>query len=312
MLLRLLSGCPLLKRLTLTYDDNFSTRVTNLFKCLPVLEYLSISSFIASCYSLVPNELPTTLVHLKYLRMECACIGHDEWLGFFVFLIGSFPNLEKLKLVMLNTSYAFRVLMDVVEFIYTTVSKSKLGNAQIPQLKLEQSYNRGLIRTTMKGTTMEGYSLEFVVGKLGKMTRNFTLYSDGETLIDRGKSTIIDLFKCLPVIEYLSLSSNIVECFVPQRLPKKLPTTLIHLKGLFLNSVCFSHKYGLHFLALLIRSSPNLEKLQLDTDTLEHSRCSAFPFLYNQTLVVIFFRILGKMEILSSRKRMEWINQSVR
>ncbi|KAJ0903590.1 putative leucine-rich repeat domain superfamily [Helianthus annuus] len=96
-LLRLLSSCPLLKRLTLNYDDNFYTSVTNLFKCLPVLEYLSVWSFIASFP--LPNELPTMLVHLKYLRMEYACSGHEEWLDFFVFFIRSFPNLEKLTLV---------------------------------------------------------------------------------------------------------------------------------------------------------------------------------------------------------------------
>ncbi|KAK1429022.1 hypothetical protein QVD17_11221 [Tagetes erecta] len=93
------------------------------------------------------------------------------------------------------------------------------------------------------------------------LLKSFTLDNDG-SLMDGGKSTIVDLFKCLPVIEYLSISSNIVECFEPERLPKRLLTTLIHLKCLDMD-VCFSHKYKLPFFVLLIRSSPNLEKLNL-------------------------------------------------
>ncbi|KAM0045028.1 putative FBD domain, leucine-rich repeat domain superfamily, F-box-like domain superfamily [Helianthus debilis subsp. tardiflorus] len=69
-------------------------------------------------------------------------------------------------------------------------------------------------------------------------------------LYDDGGSTIADLFECLPD-------------FLPRRFPKKLPTSLVHLKYLCVDTLCFSHIYGLPFLALLIRSAPNLEKLKL-------------------------------------------------
>ncbi|GKC66605.1 F-box/FBD/LRR-repeat protein-like protein, partial [Tanacetum coccineum] len=46
----------------------------------------------------------------------------------------------------------------------------------------------------------------------------------------------------------------------------KLPTALVHLKYVYVDYMCFLDKYGhygLPFVALLIRSSPNLEKLKL-------------------------------------------------
>ncbi|KAK9078994.1 hypothetical protein SSX86_000663 [Deinandra increscens subsp. villosa] len=93
--------------------------------------------------------------------------------------------------------------------------------------------------------------------------KRLTLESDSSTISDSGHTTIDKLFECLPVIEHLSISFFIVKCFVPERLPKELPTALVHLKYLSLNHVCFIHIYGLRFLALLIRSCPNLEKLKL-------------------------------------------------
>ncbi|KAK1429024.1 hypothetical protein QVD17_11223 [Tagetes erecta] len=96
------------------------------------------------------------------------------------------------------------------------------------------------------------------------LLKRLTLYCDAATLYDNNDSTIVDLFKCLPVIEHLSLWFYIVMCFVPERLPKELPTPLVHLKYLCMEDMCFSHKYSLPFLVLLIRSSPNLEKLRLE------------------------------------------------
>ncbi|KAM0045026.1 putative FBD domain, leucine-rich repeat domain superfamily, F-box-like domain superfamily [Helianthus debilis subsp. tardiflorus] len=93
--------------------------------------------------------------------------------------------------------------------------------------------------------------------------KRLMLYCDGGTISDSRRTTIVDLFKCVPMIEFLSVRFFIVTCFVPERLPKVLPTPLVDLKYLCMDHFCFSHKYGLPFLALLIRSFPNLEKFKL-------------------------------------------------
>ncbi|XP_021971138.1 uncharacterized protein LOC110866143 [Helianthus annuus] len=56
---------------------------------------------------------------------------------------------------------------------------------------------------------------------------------------------------------------------------------MVHLKYLHMEWVWFRHKYVVPFLVLLIRSSPNLEKLKLeifpDDDLFEESETGSFP-----------------------------------
>ncbi|KAJ0714026.1 putative FBD domain, leucine-rich repeat domain superfamily, F-box-like domain superfamily [Helianthus annuus] len=95
------------------------------------------------------------------------------------------------------------------------------------------------------------------------LLKRLTLGHGMTILYDVEGSTIVDLFECVPVIECLYVVVFGVEYFLPKRLPKKLPTPLVHLKYLCVDTLCFTHIYGLPFLALLIRSAPNLEKLKL-------------------------------------------------
>nr|GEV92176.1 hypothetical protein [Tanacetum cinerariifolium] len=80
-------------------------------------------------------------------------------------------------------------------------------------------------------------------------------------------SNIINLFECLPVVETLYISFSIIQLFessVHGRIPRELPTALIHLKYLNLNCVVFHHKDVFSVLVLVIKSSSNLEKLKID------------------------------------------------
>ncbi|GKB30318.1 F-box/FBD/LRR-repeat protein-like protein [Tanacetum coccineum] len=79
-------------------------------------------------------------------------------------------------------------------------------------------------------------------------------------------STITDLFECLPLIEQLSISFGIIQSFLQDRVPRELPTALNHLKRLYIDVVQFTHKDVLSILVLVIRSSPNLEKLRVLDD----------------------------------------------
>ncbi|XP_071695394.1 F-box/FBD/LRR-repeat protein At1g13570-like [Rutidosis leptorrhynchoides] len=77
---------------------------------------------------------------------------------------------------------------------------------------------------------------------------------------------IIELLEYLPVIENLTIYLWHMLC--TRELPRELSTPLYHLKYMYLYDLllgdgeCF---YGMPLLALLIRSSPNLEKLKLRT-----------------------------------------------
>lgn len=76
-------------------------------------------------------------------------------------------------------------------------------------------------------------------------------------------SNIIELFECFPVIETLQIFDSVIQRFNKGVVPRQLPTSLAHLKYFCLEEIFFGDSYCLPFLGLLMRSSPNLEKLDL-------------------------------------------------
>ncbi|KAJ0639556.1 putative leucine-rich repeat domain superfamily, F-box-like domain superfamily [Helianthus annuus] len=77
------------------------------------------------------------------------------------------------------------------------------------------------------------------------------------------KCTIYELLKCLPVIEDLTISIDACEWLVLDSVPQELPISLIHLKYIRLDGMSFVEGSRLAFLLVLIRCSPNLEKIKL-------------------------------------------------
>ncbi|GJY13265.1 F-box/FBD/LRR-repeat protein [Tanacetum coccineum] len=91
-----------------------------------------------------------------------------------------------------------------------------------------------------------------------------------------GGPTISEIFECLPVIETFSISLELIRVFrdiAMHEVPRELSTTLIHLKYLRIDGVYFTSEAELSVLALLIKSSPNLEKLKVwDNSNFEISK----------------------------------------
>nr|XP_043636742.1 F-box/FBD/LRR-repeat protein At1g13570-like [Erigeron canadensis]XP_043636743.1 F-box/FBD/LRR-repeat protein At1g13570-like [Erigeron canadensis] len=103
------------------------------------------------------------------------------------------------------------------------------------------------------------------------LLKSFTLLTgcDGDIHITNNEdefedATIIDLFKYLPVIEHFAFCVSDIRCFGGGALPQALAAPLVHLKSLCLERMCFLEQDWLCFLVLMIRSSPNLEKLKLE------------------------------------------------
>ncbi|XP_076928329.1 F-box/FBD/LRR-repeat protein At1g13570-like, partial [Bidens hawaiensis] len=111
-----------------------------------------------------------------------------------------------------------------------------------------------------------GISIETLLHLLSNSPslKSFSLLMLEENIIGPENSTMIELFKCLPVIEHLSIWSNIILWFVSDLVPQELPTSLIHLKSFCFEQMTFQDGYGLTFLAVLIKNSPNLEKIDLE------------------------------------------------
>nr|XP_043639682.1 F-box/FBD/LRR-repeat protein At1g13570-like [Erigeron canadensis] len=74
----------------------------------------------------------------------------------------------------------------------------------------------------------------------------------------------IELFECLPLIEHLTTSVALFDlCLNKDAAPQKLPTSLVHLRYMCLEDIRIPGHNGLSCLALLIKPSPNLEKINL-------------------------------------------------
>ncbi|XP_076895551.1 F-box/FBD/LRR-repeat protein At1g13570-like [Bidens hawaiensis] len=98
--------------------------------------------------------------------------------------------------------------------------------------------------------------------------KSFSLLMIEEGIIGPERSTMIELFECLPRIEHLTVRSDITQWFVPDLVPHELPISLIHLKHFSLEEMSFYNDgYGLTFLAILIKNSPNLEEIELEVQS---------------------------------------------
>ncbi|XP_071697850.1 F-box/FBD/LRR-repeat protein At1g13570-like [Rutidosis leptorrhynchoides] len=130
------------------------------------------------------------------------------------------------------------------------------------------------------------------------------------TVDETDDSTIINLFECLPVIRNLSLFSEVIKSFAQGGVPQKLPTALIHLKYLCIENISFIHIQGLPILGLLIRSSPNLEKLKIgikeDSLNLEYSLYDKAEICYSldvDNYLDIWLENLNELEIINMTNR---------
>ncbi|KAJ0667135.1 putative FBD domain-containing protein [Helianthus annuus] len=87
---------------------------------------------------------------------------------------------------------------------------------------------------------------------------------NNDDLLDNENPSIMELFKCLPMIENLTTWGYIIPSFVQALVPEEPPTLLIHLKYIYIDYMCFVDGYGMPFLAVLLKCSPNLEKIKLE------------------------------------------------
>ncbi|GJU08827.1 F-box/FBD/LRR-repeat protein-like protein [Tanacetum coccineum] len=99
--------------------------------------------------------------------------------------------------------------------------------------------------------------------------KNVTLEIDSRYIDIDESTTIINLFESLRMIESLSIQFTVLELFVYDRAPRELRALLSHLKYFYTHEIPFTQKCGLSCLVLLIRNSPNLEKLEIDNRMLD-------------------------------------------
>ncbi|KAM0003285.1 putative F-box domain, RST domain, leucine-rich repeat domain superfamily [Helianthus debilis subsp. tardiflorus] len=98
VLLRFIYNCPQLKDFTLTGNENI-LRDVGILTLLSVYLWLSVSCF-ATGVMLMPQKLPTSLVHLKYLCLTGLSFARETDLLSALLLVTSPPNIDTIVLEM--------------------------------------------------------------------------------------------------------------------------------------------------------------------------------------------------------------------
>ncbi|XP_076883942.1 F-box/FBD/LRR-repeat protein At1g13570-like [Bidens hawaiensis] len=146
-LLHLLSNSPSIKSFTFfteaEYIGNEYCTLIRLFECLPVIEHLTTSDLILSWLVLdaVPEEHPTSPVHLKYLCFKDLSFSYDGSASTpLAALIKCCPNLEKIKLVV-SLLYHSHVndCTAILKEMYSDVWLEHLKELEIEDLGNEKS-----------------------------------------------------------------------------------------------------------------------------------------------------------------------------
>ncbi|KAI3818342.1 hypothetical protein L1987_12147 [Smallanthus sonchifolius] len=94
--------------------------------------------------------------------------------------------------------------------------------------------------------------------------KDFTLIGDEKHLMGCWNSDFAELFESLPLVECLCMSCYPIKCFATGVMPRKLPTSLVHIKYLHLLGLSFAREVDLLSALLLVTSSPNIETIILE------------------------------------------------
>nr|XP_043637815.1 F-box/FBD/LRR-repeat protein At4g00160-like [Erigeron canadensis] len=141
-----------------------------------------------------------------------------------------------------------------------------MSNSTLPSALIEKILwdlpTKELVRTSILSKEWRYFWTEIPKVAFREEVFDDELTTSDEILMDNvdedEDATNIDLFKYLPLIEHLTLCY-----FGGGALRQALAASLVHLKSVYLESRCLLEEDWLRSLVLIIRSSPNLEKLKL-------------------------------------------------
>ncbi|KAM0060419.1 putative leucine-rich repeat domain superfamily, F-box-like domain superfamily [Helianthus debilis subsp. tardiflorus] len=275
-LLHLLSNCPSLKCFGLDIGElDGECTINELLKS----QWLVLDP--------VPQELPTSLIHLKYLRLEGMCIDEDCRLAFHV-LIKCSPNLERFELDVNNVGDILLLRQGPIYELTLQLSEDKDACLELDQIVSHLSRNYTVKKLTLCGWYNDyGYEVpisifsfhhlrDLVISKVIPTKTLLHLLLNCPSLKNLSldiwesgyKCTINELLKCLPAIEHLTTWPHISEWVVLDSVSQELPTSLIHLRYLCFKDMTLLERCRLAFLLFFIKCSPNLEKVKLEVNNI--------------------------------------------
>ncbi|KAJ0667123.1 putative FBD domain, leucine-rich repeat domain superfamily [Helianthus annuus] len=114
--------------------------------------------------------------------------------------------------------------------------------------------------------------------------------------------SIMELFKCLTKIEQLT-TWGYITMLVQDLVPGELPPSLTRLKYFCIEELGFGDEDGLAFLGVLLKCSPNLEKIKLEIETddgyheIESSNMEKYSVILEEQYSDVWLEHLSELEI---------------
>ncbi|KAK9052111.1 hypothetical protein SSX86_028739 [Deinandra increscens subsp. villosa] len=107
------------------FDDEEYPNIIELFTCLPMIEHLTTWAYMVELLvsDWVPEELPTSLIHLRYLCIERMDFDNCNGLDFLRLLMKCSPNLGTIKLEIDRKDHCAELDSDEVEEYSATLEE---------------------------------------------------------------------------------------------------------------------------------------------------------------------------------------------
>uniref|UniRef100_A0A251VP74 Putative F-box domain, FBD domain, Leucine-rich repeat domain, L domain-like protein n=1 Tax=Helianthus annuus TaxID=4232 RepID=A0A251VP74_HELAN len=271
-LLHLLSNCSSLKSLDIGGLDE-ECSINELFKCLPLIEHLTIS---IRGFQLVSesddtctiNELLECLPVIEHLttsphiskgpiyELSLQLPEYEE----------AYPELDQI-VYHLSTKYTVKKLtlygwdndreVPISIFSFHHLRDLDISNANLYHPPIFNGFG-SLESLCLRNVAAPTKTLLHLLLNCPSLKNLILLVSESDDTC-----TINELLECLPVIEHLTTSPHISKWVVLDSIPQELPTSLIHLRYLCFDDMTLVEHCGLAFLLVFIKCSPNLEKIKL-------------------------------------------------
>ncbi|KAI7754354.1 hypothetical protein M8C21_006042, partial [Ambrosia artemisiifolia] len=277
MLQRFLSECPLLEHIHLNgypqciefVEKGNKFTFVDLLRCVPLIKNLNISIYYMKylCAGGMPHKLPTSLVHLKYLFLK-VCMTEQNEISSALCMIRSSPLLVKIVFLMYDNK-GLRIPQTSISFLdpedYSNLKLDHLDMFEIKMVSSKLPLAMDLVKLIMaKSPVLKTVRIELKdvsVDDEVKMLRDLLGYQQGIEFVEKGnKFTFVDLLRCVPLIITLNISVYYMKYLCAGGMPHKLPTSVVHLKYLFLD-VCMTKQNEISSALCMIRSSPLLVKI---------------------------------------------------
>ncbi|KAI7726293.1 hypothetical protein M8C21_014349 [Ambrosia artemisiifolia] len=136
------------------------------------------------------------------------------------------------------------------------------------------------------------------------------LIGDENHLLGCWNSNFVELFERLPLLKHLLMSAYPIKCFATGFMPKKLPTSLVHLKYLHLHRLRFGREVDfLCALSLVASFNVEITEIEMEDNPTEAMSQIAMNLIdhYNSFVILDHLRVIRIRNFTNTKIGMDFV-----